>query len=139
MFLDCGRKPRENPGGASKLQVFGRTRTVPLDSFTTLPTGPCKVSASFQELLKATASSPWSFSAVAAQCFGLDVAPLGLYNTFKLALLLSLVQTGADAKGIFHNLDLLVATTDAVIPERYMRLWFSQNVHVLCGPAGYET
>lgn len=87
-------------------------------SLTTLPTDPHKVSTSFQEMLKATASSPWRFSAVVAQCFGLEVAPPGLYNTLKLALLLSLVQTRADAKDTFHNLDLLVVTTDTLIPDR---------------------
>lgn len=53
-----------------------------------------------------------------AHCFGLEVAPPGLYNTLKLALLLSLVQTGADAKNTFHNLDLLVVTADSLIPDR---------------------
>uniref|UniRef100_UPI0037E7E361 minichromosome maintenance domain-containing protein 2 n=1 Tax=Semicossyphus pulcher TaxID=241346 RepID=UPI0037E7E361 len=84
------------------------------------PESPHKVSASFQELLKATASSPWRFSAIVAHCFGLDVAPPGLYNTVKLALLLSLVQTRADAKDTFHNLDLLVVTTDTLILDRLM-------------------
>ncbi|XP_044031554.1 minichromosome maintenance domain-containing protein 2 isoform X2 [Siniperca chuatsi] len=79
-----------------------------------------KVSGSFQELLKATASSPWRFSAIVANCFGLDVAPPGLYNTLKLCLLLSLVQTRADAKDTFHNLDLLVVTTDTLILDRLM-------------------
>lgn len=85
---------------------------------TTLPTDPHKVSASFQELLKATAGSPWRFSAAVTHCFGSDVAPPGLYNTLKLGLLLSLVQTRADAKDTFHNLDLLVVTTDTLIPDR---------------------
>ncbi|XP_073344908.1 minichromosome maintenance domain-containing protein 2 [Pagrus major] len=84
------------------------------------PEYPHKVSASFQELLKATAGSPWRFSAVVAQGFGLDVAPPGLYNTLKLGLLLSLVQTRADAKDTFHNLDLLVVTTDTLIADRLM-------------------
>uniref|UniRef100_A0A3Q1CC35 Minichromosome maintenance domain-containing protein 2 n=1 Tax=Amphiprion ocellaris TaxID=80972 RepID=A0A3Q1CC35_AMPOC len=79
-----------------------------------------KVSGSFQELLKATASSPWRFSAIVAHCFGLDVAPPGLYNTLKLSLLLSLVQTRTDAKDTFYNLDLLVATTDMLILDRLM-------------------
>lgn len=84
----------------------------------TLPTDPCKVSASFQELMKATAGSRWRFSAIVAHCFGLDVAPPGLYNTLKLGLLLSLVQTRADAKEKSNNLDLLVVTTDTLILER---------------------
>ncbi|XP_070784306.1 minichromosome maintenance domain-containing protein 2 [Enoplosus armatus] len=84
------------------------------------PEYPHEVSASFQELLKATDGSPWRFSAVVANCFGLDVAPPGLYNTLKLGLLLSLVQTRADAKDTFHNLDLLVVTTDTLILDRLM-------------------
>lgn len=85
---------------------------------TTLPPDPHKVSASFQELLKATSGSPWRFSAIAAHCFGLDVAPPGLYNTLKLGLLLSLVQAISDAKDTFHNLDLLVVATDTLIIDR---------------------
>ncbi|XP_051267366.1 minichromosome maintenance domain-containing protein 2 isoform X1 [Dicentrarchus labrax] len=81
---------------------------------------PLQVSASFQELLKATTGSPWRFSAIVAQCFGSDVAPPGLYSTLKLGLLLSLVQTRADAKDKFNNLDLLVATTDTLIVDRLM-------------------
>ncbi|XP_041817731.1 minichromosome maintenance domain-containing protein 2 [Chelmon rostratus] len=84
------------------------------------PEYPHKVSASFQELLKAMAGSPWRFPAVVAQCFGLDVAPPGLYNTLKLGLLLSLVQTRLDANDTFHNLDLLVVTTDTLIADRLM-------------------
>ncbi|XP_049912895.1 minichromosome maintenance domain-containing protein 2 [Epinephelus moara] len=84
------------------------------------PEYPCKVSASFQELLKATAGSRWRFSTIVAHCFGLDVAPPGLYNTLKLGLLLSLVQTRADAKEKSNNLDLLVVTTDTLILERLM-------------------
>ncbi|XP_078136446.1 minichromosome maintenance domain-containing protein 2 [Sander vitreus] len=84
------------------------------------PEYPHKISASFQELLKATAGSPWRFSAIVAHCFGLDVAPPGTYNTLKLSLLLSLVQTRADAKDTYHNLDLLVVTTDTLILDRLM-------------------
>lgn len=89
-----------------------------LPSFTTQLTGDCKVSARFQELWKGTASSPWRFSAIVAHCFGLDVAPQGLYDTLKLSLLLSLVQTRIDEKDTFHNLDLLVVTTDTLILDR---------------------
>lgn len=89
-----------------------------LQCLKTLPTDPLKVSTSFHEILKATAGSPWRFSAVMAHYFGLEVAPSGLYNTLKLALLLSLVQTGADVKDTFHNLDLLVVSTDSLIPNR---------------------
>nr|XP_020455658.1 MCM domain-containing protein 2 isoform X2 [Monopterus albus] len=84
------------------------------------PEHPQEVSASFQELLKATATSPWRFATVVAHYFGLDVAPPGLYNTLKLVLLLSLVLTRADAEDTFHNLDLLVVTTDTLILDRLM-------------------
>ncbi|KAM9332160.1 minichromosome maintenance domain-containing protein 2 [Pholidichthys leucotaenia] len=79
-----------------------------------------KVSGCLQELLKVTASYPWRFPAIVTHCFGLDVAPPGLYNTLKLSLLLSLVQTRIDADNTFHNLDLLVVTTDTLIFERLM-------------------
>lgn len=81
-------------------------------------TDPHEVSASFQALLKATDGFRWRFSAIVAHCFGLDVAPPGLYNTLKLSLLLSLVQNRADAKDTFHNLDLLAVTTDTLILDR---------------------
>ncbi|XP_071341353.1 minichromosome maintenance domain-containing protein 2 isoform X2 [Trachinotus anak] len=84
------------------------------------PEYPHKVSVSFQQLLKATASSPWRFPAIVAHCFGLDIAPPGLYNTLKMGLLLSLVQTRADEKDTFSNLDLLVITTDTLILDRLM-------------------
>ncbi|XP_029313793.1 minichromosome maintenance domain-containing protein 2 isoform X2 [Cottoperca gobio] len=84
------------------------------------PEYPHKVSVSFQELLKATAGSRWRFSAIVAHCFGLGVTPPGLHNTLKLGLLLSLVQTRADAKDTFHNLDLLVVTADTLILDRLM-------------------
>ncbi|XP_045923445.1 minichromosome maintenance domain-containing protein 2 [Micropterus dolomieu] len=84
------------------------------------PENPCKVSASFQELLEVTAGSPWRFSATLANSFGLDVAPPGLYNTLKLGLLLSLVQTRADAKDRLHNVDLLVVTSDTLVLDRLM-------------------
>ncbi|KAM6900392.1 minichromosome maintenance domain-containing protein 2 [Xenentodon cancila] len=79
-----------------------------------------KISARFLELSYAMASSPWRFAAVLAHYFGLDVAPPGLYNTLKLVLLLSLVQTTTDVNHIFHNLDLLVVTTDTLVLDRLM-------------------
>ncbi|XP_026218529.1 minichromosome maintenance domain-containing protein 2 isoform X2 [Anabas testudineus] len=94
------------------------------------PEYPHKVSASFQDLFKATSSSPWRFSAILAHCFGLNVAPPGLYNTLKLAVLLSLVQSSTDAKDkIFHNLDLLVVTTDTLIVHRLMAYSLSLACH----------
>ncbi|KAM3860642.1 LOW QUALITY PROTEIN: minichromosome maintenance domain-containing protein 2 [Diretmus argenteus] len=83
------------------------------------PVYPHKVSVSFQTLLAATASSPWRFAAMVAHSFGSAVVPPGLYNTLKLGLLLSLVQTRADSD-TFHCLDLLVLTTDTLILDRLM-------------------
>ncbi|KAF7213916.1 minichromosome maintenance domain-containing protein 2 [Nothobranchius furzeri] len=79
-----------------------------------------KVSPGFQELWKSSSSSPWRFSAVVAHHFGLDLAPPGLYDTLKLGLLLSLVQTRTDTNHTFHSVDLLVVTTDALILDRLM-------------------
>ncbi|XP_071780103.2 minichromosome maintenance domain-containing protein 2 [Centroberyx gerrardi] len=84
------------------------------------PEYPHKVSDNFQALLKATACSPWRFSAMLAHSFGSAVVPPDLYNTLKLGLLLSLVQTRADATDTFHCLDLLVLTTDTLILDRLM-------------------
>ncbi|XP_008306000.1 minichromosome maintenance domain-containing protein 2 isoform X2 [Cynoglossus semilaevis] len=82
------------------------------------PTYPSNISANFNSLLKATASSPWRFPAVVAHCFGLDLAPPGLHNTLKLGLLLSLVQTRADTEETHHNLDVLVVACDTLIIDR---------------------
>ncbi|XP_061660993.1 minichromosome maintenance domain-containing protein 2 isoform X2 [Syngnathoides biaculeatus] len=85
------------------------------------PEYPHKISGKFKELFKATRDSPWKFSATVTHCFGLDVAPPGLFNTLKLSLLLSLVQTGADGrKNSVFNLDLLVTTDDKLILDRLM-------------------
>ncbi|XP_019750480.1 minichromosome maintenance domain-containing protein 2 [Hippocampus comes] len=84
------------------------------------PEYPQEVNSKFKELLKATSDSPWRFSAMLAHCFGLDVVPPGLFNTLKLSLLLSLVQTGADANNTVFNLDLLVTADDKLIVDRLM-------------------
>ncbi|XP_069369126.1 minichromosome maintenance domain-containing protein 2 isoform X2 [Paralichthys olivaceus] len=99
---------------------------------------PHKVSVRFQELLKATASSPWGFSAIVAHCFGLEVSPPGLYNTLKLGLLLSLVQTRADAKETCHNLDLLVITTDTLVLDRLLTYSLSLAFRGVRHPASGE-
>uniref|UniRef100_M3ZH92 Minichromosome maintenance domain-containing protein 2 n=1 Tax=Xiphophorus maculatus TaxID=8083 RepID=M3ZH92_XIPMA len=67
----------------------------------------------FLELSECVASSPWRFPAIVAHCFGLDLTPPGLYNTLKLCLLLSLVQTRTDAND--PSLDLLVVTVDTLV------------------------
>lgn len=92
--------------------------TVNLHHAFQLPTGCQKISAGLLELSNTMASSPWRFSAILAHYFGLDVAPPGLYNTLKLALLLSLMQTTAAVNDTFQNLDLLAVTTDTLILDR---------------------
>ncbi|CAG00661.1 unnamed protein product, partial [Tetraodon nigroviridis] len=93
------------------------------------PAHPHNVSLSFQEMLKATAGSPWRFSAVAAHCFGLEVAPPGLYNVLKMALLLSLVQTRAATNDTTQNLDLLTVTSDTLIVDRLMTYSLNMSAH----------
>ncbi|KAM4718288.1 minichromosome maintenance domain-containing protein 2 [Anableps anableps] len=77
-----------------------------------------KVSPRFLDLSKCMASSPWRFPAIVAHCFGLDLTPPGLYNTLKLCLLLSLVQTRTDAND--PSLDLLVVAADTLVLDRLM-------------------
>ncbi|XP_077409948.1 minichromosome maintenance domain-containing protein 2 isoform X2 [Vanacampus margaritifer] len=84
------------------------------------PEYPHEINDKFKELLEVTRDSPWSFSAMLTHCFGLDVVPPGLFNTLKLSLLLSLVQTAADAKNKVFNLDLLITTDDELILDRLM-------------------
>uniref|UniRef100_A0A3B5LUC2 Minichromosome maintenance domain-containing protein 2 n=1 Tax=Xiphophorus couchianus TaxID=32473 RepID=A0A3B5LUC2_9TELE len=86
--------------------------------FLSLPPGCLKVSPRFLELSECVASSPWRFPAIVAHCFGLDLTPPGLYNTLKLCLLLSLVQTRTDAND--PSLDLLVVTADTLVLDRLM-------------------
>nr|XP_057915667.1 minichromosome maintenance domain-containing protein 2 isoform X2 [Doryrhamphus excisus] len=81
---------------------------------------PPDINAKFKELLKAAGGSPWRFSAIVAHCLAVHVAPPGLFNTLRLSLLLSLVQTRGDDYNRSH-LDLLVSTGDTVIVERLMR------------------
>ncbi|XP_061122003.1 minichromosome maintenance domain-containing protein 2 [Syngnathus typhle] len=84
------------------------------------PEYPHEISVKFKALLDATRGSPWRFAAVVTNCFALDVLPLGLFNTLKLSLLLSLLQTEAEAKNTVFNLDLLVMTDDKLILDRLM-------------------
>ncbi|XP_008394464.1 minichromosome maintenance domain-containing protein 2 isoform X2 [Poecilia reticulata] len=83
-----------------------------------LPPGCRKESPRFLELSERVAPSPWGFPAIVAHCFGLDLTPPGLYNTLKLCLLLSLVQTRTDADD--PGLDLLVVTADTLVLDRLM-------------------
>ncbi|XP_057680511.1 minichromosome maintenance domain-containing protein 2 [Corythoichthys intestinalis] len=81
---------------------------------------PHEINVKLKELLHATRDSPWRFSAVITQSFGLDVVPPGLFNTLKLCLLLSMVHTEATEKNTIFNLDLLVTTDDKLILDRLM-------------------
>ncbi|KAI2648966.1 Minichromosome maintenance domain-containing protein 2 [Labeo rohita] len=81
---------------------------------------PCLVSNNFQNLHTATACSPWRFAAIVVNSFASTVIPPGLYNTLKLALLLSLVQT-EDNPDSPNHLNVLALTSDALIIDRLMR------------------
>ncbi|KAI7792468.1 minichromosome maintenance domain-containing protein 2 isoform X2 [Triplophysa rosa] len=84
------------------------------------PKCPCVVSKNFQNLLAASACSPWRFTAVVANSFGSPVIPPGLYNTLKLGILLSLVQS-EDIPDAPNHLDVLALTSDTLIIDRLMR------------------
>ncbi|XP_059390746.1 minichromosome maintenance domain-containing protein 2 isoform X1 [Carassius carassius] len=84
------------------------------------PKCPCLVSNNFQKLQTASACSPWRFAAIVANSFGSPVIPPGLYNTLKLGLLLSLVQT-EDSPDSPNHLDVLALTSDTLIIDRLMR------------------
>uniref|UniRef100_A0A671T5C2 MCMDC2 N-terminal domain-containing protein n=1 Tax=Sinocyclocheilus anshuiensis TaxID=1608454 RepID=A0A671T5C2_9TELE len=78
---------------------------------------PCLVSNNFQNLQTAMACSPWRFAAIVANSFGSPVIPPGLYNTLKLGLLLSLVQT-EDNPDSPYQLDVLALTSETLIIDR---------------------
>ena len=77
------------------------------------------MSGDLQALLKATSGSPWRFPGLLAHSFGSEVVPPGRYDTLKLALLLSLVQTTPETAETFHSLDLLALASDTLVIERY--------------------
>ncbi|XP_062841476.1 minichromosome maintenance domain-containing protein 2 isoform X1 [Trichomycterus rosablanca] len=78
------------------------------------------VSNNFKALHTASACSPWRFSAIVANSFGLAVVPPGLYSTLKLSLLLSLVQTNREYSDAHNHLDVLALTSETYIIERLM-------------------
>ncbi|KAE8598867.1 hypothetical protein XENTR_v10016971 [Xenopus tropicalis] len=82
---------------------------------------PSTISKSFQTLHSATMSSPWIFTGILANMFASQVIPLGVHNTLKLCILLSLVQTCKEEKDNGSFLDLLVVTSDTLIVDRLMR------------------
>ncbi|KAK6490981.1 minichromosome maintenance domain-containing protein 2 [Huso huso] len=85
-----------------------------------IPKCPAFISDNFQSLLSVTACSPWRFSAILANIFGSHVVPPGMYNTLKLCLLLSLVQTCGDEGEPGNFLDLLALTNDTLIVDRLL-------------------
>ncbi|XP_041422375.1 minichromosome maintenance domain-containing protein 2 isoform X2 [Xenopus laevis] len=81
---------------------------------------PSAISKPFQSLLSVAMSSPWIFTGILANMFASQVIPIGVYNTLKLCILLSLVQTGKDDEGSGSFLDLLAVTSDALVVDRLM-------------------
>ncbi|XP_062489224.1 minichromosome maintenance domain-containing protein 2 isoform X2 [Pezoporus occidentalis] len=82
------------------------------------PSGPSFVSDNFKYLLSLTASSCWRFTAILANIFASEVVPPGTYNTLKLAILLSLVQTCEKENADY--LDLLTVATDTLVIDRLL-------------------
>ncbi|XP_068043568.1 minichromosome maintenance domain-containing protein 2 isoform X2 [Anomalospiza imberbis] len=82
------------------------------------PNGPSFVSDNFKNLLSLTSSSCWRFTAVLANIFASQVVPPGTYNTLKLAILLSLVQTCEKENADY--LDLLIMTSDTLVIDRLL-------------------
>ncbi|KAL7984264.1 hypothetical protein Chor_002834 [Crotalus horridus] len=83
-------------------------------------TGLSCISEKFKYLLSLTSNSCWKFTALLAESFASKVLPSGIYNTLKLAILLSLVQTIDGDDKTADYLDLLVITNDSLILERIM-------------------
>ncbi|KFP91027.1 PREDICTED: MCM domain-containing protein 2 [Apaloderma vittatum] len=82
------------------------------------PNGPSFVSKNFKYLLSLTSSSCWRFTAILVNIFASEVVPPGTYNTLKLAILLSLVQTGEKENADY--LDLLIVTSDTLVIDRLL-------------------
>ncbi|XP_039234370.1 minichromosome maintenance domain-containing protein 2 isoform X3 [Pipra filicauda] len=80
--------------------------------------GPSFLSDNFKYLLSLTSSSCWRFTAVLANIFASQVVPPGTYNTLKLAILLSLVQTCEKENADY--LDLLIVTSDTLVIDRLL-------------------
>ncbi|XP_021241891.1 MCM domain-containing protein 2 isoform X7 [Numida meleagris] len=80
--------------------------------------GPSFIGENFMYLLSLTSSSCWRFTATLANIFASQVVPPGTYNTLKLAILLSLVQTCEIESADY--LDLLIVTSDTLIIDRLL-------------------
>ncbi|NXJ95711.1 MCMD2 protein, partial [Corythaixoides concolor] len=82
------------------------------------PNSPPFVGDNFKYLLSLTSSSCWRFTAILANIFASQVVPPGTYNTLKLAILLSLVQTCEKENADY--LDLLIVTSDTLVIDRLL-------------------
>uniref|UniRef100_A0A8D0BZH5 Minichromosome maintenance domain containing 2 n=1 Tax=Salvator merianae TaxID=96440 RepID=A0A8D0BZH5_SALMN len=80
--------------------------------------GPSSISRKFKCLLSLTSNSYWRFTALLANNFASEIVPPGIYNTLKLAILLSLVLTSDKDDTTSDYLDLLVLTNDSLIIDR---------------------
>ncbi|XP_065441772.1 minichromosome maintenance domain-containing protein 2 isoform X3 [Chrysemys picta bellii] len=84
------------------------------------PEGTSGISENFKYLLSLTSSSCWRFTAILANIFASQVVPPGTYNTLKLSILLSLVQTCDRERETADYLDLLIVTSDTLIADRLL-------------------
>ncbi|NXL47635.1 MCMD2 protein, partial [Podilymbus podiceps] len=82
------------------------------------PNGPLFLGDNFKYLFSLTSSSRWRFTAILANIFASQVVPPGTYNTLKLAILLSLVQTCENENADY--LDLLIVTSDSLVIDRLL-------------------
>ncbi|KAJ7338890.1 hypothetical protein JRQ81_012792 [Phrynocephalus forsythii] len=83
-------------------------------------TGPSCISETFKYLLSLTSGSYWRFTAALAYNFASQILPPGIYNTLKLAILMSLVHTNDRDDSTAVYLDILAMTNDSLILERIM-------------------
>ncbi|XP_009883871.1 PREDICTED: MCM domain-containing protein 2 [Charadrius vociferus] len=100
------------------------------------PNGPPFVGDNFKYLLSLTSSSCWRFTAVLANIFASQVVPPGTYNTLKLAILLSLVQTGEKENADY--LDLLIVTSDTLVIDRLLNYSICLLPHGIRHPPSSE-
>ncbi|XP_078543336.1 minichromosome maintenance domain-containing protein 2 isoform X2 [Lissotriton helveticus] len=84
------------------------------------PPGPFSISESMKHLHLLTMRSPWSFTAIIANVFASQLVPVGTYNTLKLCLLLSLVQTCNEDRKSATYVDCLVLTSDTLLINRLL-------------------
>ncbi|XP_068253049.1 minichromosome maintenance domain-containing protein 2 [Nyctibius grandis] len=100
------------------------------------PNGPSFVGDKFKYLLSLTSSSCWRFTAILANIFASEVVPPGTYNTLKLAILLSLVQTCEKESADY--LDLLIVTSDTLVIDRLLNYSICLLPHGIRHPPSSE-